>query len=55
MVYNIVRMDIKWDEMNDYSYCVPYVIDIDHIFLKTAYPDRRFSKLLEDKNETIER
>ena len=32
--------------MNDYTYCVPYLIDEDRIFMKTVYPDRRFLYLL---------
>ena len=34
-------------EMNRYTYCVPYVEDGDVWYLKTIYPSRKFSYLLE--------
>ena len=34
-------------ELNDYTYCVPYVLEGDTWFLKTIYPSRRFKYLLE--------
>ncbi len=33
-------------EYNNYPYCLPYVENIDHIFLKTLYPERKFKFLL---------
>jgi uncharacterized membrane protein len=30
--------------INDYAYCVPYVIDNDTWFLKTIYPSRKDTK-----------
>ena len=39
-------------EINKYTYCVPYVIDEDIIFMKTIYPSRNFLYLLkENKND----
>ncbi len=39
-------------EINNYTYCVPYVIDGNKYFLKTIFPNRDFLYLLkEDKNE----
>jgi len=37
--------------IENYPYCIPYVMDNDKIFLKTIFPDRRFKYLLEDKYE----
>lgn len=34
-------------EMNDYTYCVPYVRDGTRLFLKTIFPNREFLYLLE--------
>jgi hypothetical protein len=34
-------------EIDDYAYCVPYIIDGDTLYLKTLYPNRKFSYLLE--------
>ena len=33
-------------EINNYAYCVPYVIDKDTWFLKTIYPNRKFKYLI---------
>jgi len=38
-------------KINNYPYCIPYIMDKEKIVLKTIYPDRRFKYLLEDKNE----
>ncbi len=38
-------------DLNDYTYGVPYLQNEDEIVLKTIYPDRRYKKLLEKKNE----
>jgi len=40
-------------EINEYPYCVPYLLAKDEIILKTIYPDRRFKKFLKqgEKNE----
>lgn len=39
-------------EINKYTYCVPYVINGDIIFMKTIYPSRNFLYLLkETKND----
>lgn len=35
-------------EFENYTYCVPYVIDGDRYFLKTIYPNRKFLYLLEE-------
>ncbi len=32
--------------INNYAYCVPYVIDNDIWFLKTIYPNRKFKYLI---------
>ncbi len=46
---NQMIMVVKW---NDYTYCVPYVINEDEIFLKTIFPNRNFLYLLkEDKDD----
>lgn len=37
--------------LNDYSYCVPYLIDGEEIFLKTAYPNRNFLYLINEEEE----
>jgi hypothetical protein len=39
-------------KLNDYTYCVPYVVDGAELFLKTAYPSRKFLYLIE-KEERI--
>ncbi len=38
-------------EYNDYTYCVPYVIDANRYFLETIYPNRKFLYLLESSEE----
>jgi len=38
-------------EYENYTYCVPYVIDRDKIFLKTIFPNRDYLYLL-SKEET---
>jgi uncharacterized DUF497 family protein len=35
-------------EIDEYTCCVPYVIDGDKIFLKTIFPSKKFMYLLED-------
>ncbi len=35
-------------DFNNYTYCVPYVLNKDEIFLKTIYPNRDFLYLLEE-------
>jgi len=37
--------------IDNYPYCIPYIMDDKEIVLKTIYPDRRFKKTLEHKNE----
>jgi len=37
-------------EFNDYTYCIPYVINEDAIFLKTIFPSRKFLSLVKEKN-----
>ena len=40
--------------INNYAYCVPYVIENDTWFLKTIYPSRKFKYLIGGKeNESI--
>ncbi len=34
--------------LNDYTYCVPYVLDEEEIFLKTIFPNRDFLYLIEE-------
>ncbi len=36
-------------EIDQYTYCVPYIEDENTIFLKTIFPSRKFKYLLEDK------
>lgn len=36
-------------EIEEYTYCVPYVEDGEIIFLKTIFPSRKFMYLLEDR------
>jgi uncharacterized DUF497 family protein len=36
---------------NNYTYCVPYVIDGDTYFLKTIYPNRKLLHLIDNKEE----
>lgn len=33
--------------IDNYAYCVPYVVDGDTWFLKTIYPNRKFKYLIE--------
>jgi len=37
--------------IENYPYCIPYIMSDTEIVLKTIYPDRRFKKLLEKSNE----
>jgi len=37
--------------IENYPYCIPYIMSDTEIVLKTIYPDRRFKKLLEKPNE----
>jgi len=37
--------------MNDYTYCVPYVIDGEEFFLKTVFPNRNFSYLIDEEGK----
>ena len=37
--------------LNNYTYCVPYVINGDEIYLKTAYPNRNFLYLIEEEKD----
>ncbi|MDQ7084597.1 MAG: hypothetical protein Q9M36_06550 [Sulfurovum sp.] len=37
--------------INDYPYCIPYVMDGGKFVLKTIFKDRRFKYLLEDNDE----
>ena len=34
-------------EINGYAYCIPYVVEGETWFLKTLYPSRKFSYLIE--------
>ena len=36
---------------NDYTYCVPYVLDGSTYFLKTIFPNRKFLYLLDSQEE----
>ena len=38
-------------ELNDYAYCVPYVVEGDTWFLKTIYPSRKFKYLIEGDSD----
>ncbi len=38
-------------ELNNYTYVVPYLMNENEVILKTIYPDRRYKKLLEMKDE----
>ncbi|RLD11985.1 MAG: DUF4258 domain-containing protein [Chlamydiae bacterium] len=35
-------------EINNYTYCVPHIIDNGKLFLKTVIPNRKFMYLLEE-------
>ena len=37
-------------EIDNYPYCVPFVEDKEKIFLKTIFPNRKFLKLLINKD-----
>ena len=37
--------------IDNYPYCIPYVMDKNKIVLKTIFPDRRFKYLIEEKND----
>jgi uncharacterized DUF497 family protein len=38
-------------EHNQYTYCVPYVIDGDTYFLKTIFPNRKYMYLLSEQEQ----
>jgi len=38
-------------DLDNYTYEVPYLQNKHEVVLKTIYPDRRYKKLLEKKNE----
>lgn len=38
-------------EHNQYTYCVPYVIDGDTYFLKTIFPNRKYMYLLSNQEQ----
>lgn len=38
-------------DLDNYTYGVPYLKDEKEVVLKTIYPDRRYKKLLERKDE----
>jgi len=38
-------------ELNKYTYCVPYIVDKDKIFMKTVYPNRDFLYLIQEKRD----
>ncbi len=38
-------------ELNGYAYAVPYLKNDQEVVLKTIYPNRKYKKLLEKKNE----
>ncbi len=37
--------------IDNYTFCVPFVEDKEKIFLKTIFPNRKFLKLLVNKNK----
>jgi hypothetical protein len=37
--------------INNYAYCVPYIVEGDTWFLKTIYPSRKFKYLIEGEKE----
>ncbi len=43
---NQMIMVVMW---NNYTYCIPYVVDGEEIILKTIFPNRNFLYLLEDE------
>ena len=38
-------------DLDNYTYAVPYLRTKQEVVLKTIYPDRRYKKLLEKKDE----
>lgn len=38
-------------EINNYTYCVPYLQTQNEIVLKTIYPDRRFKNLIQRRQK----
>jgi len=38
--------------IDNYAYCVPYVIEGDKYFLKTIFPSRKFKYLIESTRES---
>jgi len=38
-------------EINNYTYCVPYLQTQNEIVLKTIYPDRRFKNLIQGRQK----
>ncbi len=38
-------------ELNNYTYCVPYLQTQNEIVLKTIYPDRRFKNLIQGRQK----
>lgn len=38
-------------EINNYTYCVPYLQTQNEIVLKTIYPDRRFKSLIQGRSK----
>lgn len=47
--------DIFIVSINNYTWVVPFVIEKDDIFLKTAYPSRKFHKRYGSNNEKKDR
>jgi uncharacterized DUF497 family protein len=42
-------------EYNDYTYCVPYVLEGERCFLKTIFPNRNFLYLIGEKEKRDEK
>ena len=40
------NQNVMMININNYTYCVPYVIDNETWFLKTIYPNRKFKYLI---------
>ena len=38
-------------QLGRYAYCVPYVFSGENLFLKTAFPSRKFKHLIEEEDE----
>ena len=38
-------------QLGRYAYCVPYVLSGENVFLKTAFPSRKFKHLIEEEDE----